>query len=114
MESLRLLAKLALRSRFLSLTCRMLRWIWTISFDIANPCSPCRDGIHFSSEGSKIVVKEILKVLKDAEWEPSLYWLSMPAEFPEDSPYYVVGPDGETTLNVTDHVCTWQKEWVNI
>lgn len=72
------------------------------------------DGIHFSSEGSKIVVKEILKVLKDAEWEPSLYWLSMPAEFPEDSPYYVVGPDGETTFNVTDHVCTWQKEWVNI
>ncbi|GFP94362.1 GDSL esterase/lipase cprd49 [Phtheirospermum japonicum] len=69
------------------------------------------DGIHLSAEGCKIVVKEILKVLKK---EPSLYWLSMPAEFSEDSPYYVVGPDGKTTFNVSGHVCTWQKEWLDI
>ncbi|XP_048127159.1 GDSL esterase/lipase CPRD49-like isoform X5 [Rhodamnia argentea] len=44
------------------------------------------DGIHFSSEGSKIVVEEISRVLKEADWEPSLYWESMPTEFGEDSP----------------------------
>ncbi|KAK3445092.1 hypothetical protein EUGRSUZ_B02813 [Eucalyptus grandis] len=45
------------------------------------------DGIHFSPEGSKIVVEEILRVLKEADWRPSLYWESMPTEFGEDSPY---------------------------
>ncbi|KAL3753651.1 hypothetical protein ACJRO7_000965 [Eucalyptus globulus] len=60
------------------------------------------DGIHFSSEGSEIVVEEILRVLKEADWEPSLYWESMPAEFGEDSPYYPVGPDGKTTVNLSD------------
>ncbi|KAL0426248.1 UNVERIFIED_CONTAM: GDSL esterase/lipase CPRD49 [Sesamum latifolium] len=59
--------------------------------DWANACLV--DGIHLSAEGSKVVVAEILKVLKKANWEPSLYWLSMPSEFPEDSPYYIVDPD---------------------
>ncbi|GER55802.1 SGNH hydrolase-type esterase superfamily protein [Striga asiatica] len=80
--------------------------------DWANACFI--DGIHLSSEGCKIVVKEILKVLKEVDWEPSLYWLTMPAEFPENSPYYVVGPDGKTTVNVSSHICAWQKEWLNI
>ncbi|KAK7836083.1 gdsl esterase/lipase cprd49 [Quercus suber] len=40
-----------------------------------------RDGIHFSAEGSKIVVKEIMKVLREADWEPSLHWKSLPIEF---------------------------------
>ncbi|KAI3447780.1 hypothetical protein Pfo_004445 [Paulownia fortunei] len=80
--------------------------------DWANACFI--DGIHLSAEGSKVVVEEILKVLKRVNWEPSLYWLSMPAEFPEDSPYYVVGPDGKTTLNVTGHISTWQRQWINI
>ncbi|XP_061344454.1 GDSL esterase/lipase WDL1-like [Gastrolobium bilobum] len=53
------------------------------------------DGIHLSYEGSKIVAKEIMKVLKEAEWEPSLHYKSMPAEFGEDSPYYPIGPDGK-------------------
>ncbi|KAB1224354.1 hypothetical protein CJ030_MR2G004215 [Morella rubra] len=39
------------------------------------------DGIHLSAEGSKIVVKEILKVLREADWEPSLHWKSLPTEF---------------------------------
>lgn len=43
------------------------------------------DGIHLSEEGSKIVVDEILKVLKEAEWTPSLHWKSMPTEFLEES-----------------------------
>ena len=36
-----------------------------------------RVGVHLSAEGSKIVVEEILKVLKGAEWEPSLQGDSM-------------------------------------
>ncbi|KAJ8898921.1 hypothetical protein K2173_008414 [Erythroxylum novogranatense] len=44
------------------------------------------DGIHLTSEGSKIVVEEILRTLKEAEWEPSLYWKSLPAEFVGVSP----------------------------
>ncbi|CAN1142294.1 GDSL esterase/lipase WDL1 [Linum perenne] len=40
------------------------------------------DGIHLSAEGSKMVADEILKVLKQADWEPSLNWESMPFEFP--------------------------------
>ncbi|KZV50641.1 hypothetical protein F511_27054 [Dorcoceras hygrometricum] len=50
------------------------------------------DGIHLSSEGSQIVVKEILKVLQEAEWEPSLHWSSIPDEFSE----YMVDPDAKT------------------
>ncbi|KAL6534376.1 hypothetical protein OROHE_013301 [Orobanche hederae] len=80
--------------------------------DWANTCFI--DGIHLSAEGCKVVVKELLKVLKEVDWEPSLYWLSMPAEFPEDSPYYVVGPDGKNTFNVTSHICAWQREWLDI
>ncbi|CAN0879739.1 GDSL esterase/lipase At2g38180 [Linum grandiflorum] len=48
------------------------------------------DGIHLSAEGSKMVADEILKVLKEAEWEPSLYWKMMPFEFPgfvDQDPY---------------------------
>ncbi|KAH6836966.1 SGNH hydrolase-type esterase superfamily protein [Perilla frutescens var. hirtella] len=80
--------------------------------DWANSCF--LDGMHFSAEGSKTVVKEILKVLKRVDWEPSLYWLKMPSEFPENSPYYVVSPDGKTTYNVTGHICSWQREWLDI
>ncbi|KAJ1396167.1 SGNH hydrolase-type esterase domain [Sesbania bispinosa] len=60
------------------------------------------DGIHLSSEGNKIVVKEILKVLREADWEPSLYWKSMPTEFAEDSPYDPIGVDEKTTVNVSN------------
>ncbi|XP_056172440.1 GDSL esterase/lipase WDL1-like [Syzygium oleosum] len=60
------------------------------------------DGFHFSSEGSQIAVEEILRVLKEADWEPSLYRESMPTEFGEDSPHYPVGPGGKTTVNLSD------------
>ncbi|GFP94363.1 GDSL esterase/lipase cprd49 [Phtheirospermum japonicum] len=72
-----------------------------------------RDGIHLSSGGCKIVVKEILKVLREAEWEPSLYWVSMKAEFSEDSQYYHVAPDGKTTINISDYIWEWKKEWMD-
>ncbi|RDX76812.1 GDSL esterase/lipase CPRD49, partial [Mucuna pruriens] len=60
------------------------------------------DGIHLSPEGSKIVVKEILKVLREADWEPSLHWKSMPIEFAEDSPYDPIGADEKSTINVSN------------
>ncbi|GLT89426.1 hypothetical protein SLE2022_074070 [Rubroshorea leprosula] len=55
------------------------------------------DGIHFASEGSKIVAKEVLRAIREAEWEPSLYWRSWPSEFEEldDSAFLPVGDDGK-------------------
>ncbi|KAK6933015.1 SGNH hydrolase-type esterase domain, partial [Dillenia turbinata] len=69
------------------------------------------DGIHLSSKGSKIVVAEILKVLKEAEWEPSLHWKSMPTEFGEDSPYDLVAYDGKKTLNPSEWTYHRQIQW---
>lgn len=69
------------------------------------------DGIHLSAEGSKIVVIEILKVLKEGDWEPSLHWKSMPTEFPEDSSYDLVAADGETTLNPSEWTYYWEIQW---
>ncbi|KAK3226142.1 hypothetical protein Dsin_006004 [Dipteronia sinensis] len=60
------------------------------------------DGIHLSSEGSKIVVKEILKVLREAEWQPSLHWKSLPAEFGDDLFLDVNTPNGMITVNAAD------------
>ncbi|KAK1562730.1 hypothetical protein Q3G72_016244 [Acer saccharum] len=60
------------------------------------------DGIHLSSEGSKIVVKEILKVLSEAEWKPSLHWKSLPAEFEEDLFLDVNTPNGKIAVNAAD------------
>lgn len=60
------------------------------------------DGIHLSNEGSKIVAAEILKVLREAEWEPSLYWKSMPIEFAEYSTYGPIGADEKTPRNVSN------------
>ncbi|KAL9230194.1 hypothetical protein vseg_005579 [Gypsophila vaccaria] len=62
------------------------------------------DGIHLSAEGSNIVTDEILKVLKEADWKPSLHWKSMPTEFSEDSQYDLVTSDGKRTFNPSDWV----------
>ncbi|KAI3815984.1 hypothetical protein L1987_15668 [Smallanthus sonchifolius] len=69
------------------------------------------DGVHLSGEGSKIVAEEILKVLKEAEWKPSLHWKSMPTEFSEDSPYDLVYSDGKTTLNPSDWTFHREIQW---
>ncbi|KAK8651407.1 hypothetical protein V6N13_141008 [Hibiscus sabdariffa] len=69
------------------------------------------DGIHLSAEGSKIVVAEILKVLKEAEWKPSLHWKSMPTEFSDDSPYDLVAADGKTTLNPSEWTFHRAIQW---
>lgn len=69
------------------------------------------DGIHLSEEGSNIVVEEILKVLKEAEWVPCLHWKSMPTEFSEDSPYDLVASDGKTTLNPSEWTFHRKIQW---
>lgn len=69
------------------------------------------DGIHLAEEGSKIVVEEILKVLKEAEWTPSLHWKSMATEFPEDSPCDLVLADGKSTINPSDWTYHRQIQW---
>ena len=71
----------------------------------------CRDGIHLSAQGSKLVAAEILKVVKEAEWRPSLHWKSMPTEFSEDSPYDLVSADGKTTLNSSEWTYFWEEQW---
>lgn len=68
------------------------------------------DGIHLSAEGSHVVVKEILKVIKEAEWEPSLQWRSMPTEYGEDSPYDPIGPDGNN-VNVSNYTFLETMQW---
>ncbi|XP_020218664.1 GDSL esterase/lipase CPRD49 [Cajanus cajan] len=69
------------------------------------------DGVHLTCEGSNIVAKEILKALKEAEWEPSLHWKSMPTEYAEDSPYDPIGPDGKTNINISNVITIEHKEW---
>lgn len=69
------------------------------------------DGVHLSAEGSKVVVEEILKVLKEAEWEPSLHWKSMNTEFAEDSPYDLVASDGKTTINPSEWTYHREIQW---
>ncbi|KAK7395112.1 hypothetical protein VNO78_15654 [Psophocarpus tetragonolobus] len=71
------------------------------------------DGIHLTNEGSKMVTKEILKVLKEAEWKPSIYWKSMPSEFDEDSPYDPIGPDGKTH-NISNIPFPYPNQWDKI
>ncbi|KAL3358564.1 hypothetical protein AABB24_015588 [Solanum stoloniferum] len=69
------------------------------------------DGIHLSCEGSEIVIKEILKVIKEADWEPNLLWRSLPTEFPEISPCIFVDPEGSTAIKVSEMDFAWQTQW---
>ncbi|KAM0937117.1 putative SGNH hydrolase-type esterase domain, SGNH hydrolase superfamily [Dioscorea sansibarensis] len=69
------------------------------------------DGMHFAEEGSKIVAEEILKAVKEADWEPSLHWKSMPTEFAEDSPYDLLASDGNSTLNPSDWTFHREIQW---
>ncbi|WCJ19861.1 SGNH hydrolase-type esterase superfamily protein [Euphorbia peplus] len=69
------------------------------------------DGVHLAAEGSKIVAEEILKVLKEAEWNPSLHWKSMLTEFSEDSPYDLVAADGKRTLNPSEWTFHREFKW---
>lgn len=64
-----------------------------------------------SSEGNRIMVKKILTMLIEVEWEPnSLHWKSLPHEFVDDSPYDPVSLDGETTLSTANLNLHWKIE----
>ncbi|XWS43846.1 hypothetical protein CRYUN_Cryun16bG0139500 [Craigia yunnanensis] len=69
------------------------------------------DGIHLSAEGSKLVVKEILKALREAEWKPSLHWRSLPTEFGEDSIYDPVIQDGKSNINISELEISRSVQW---
>ncbi|KAF3433443.1 hypothetical protein FNV43_RR24545 [Rhamnella rubrinervis] len=79
------------------------------SDDWMNTCFT--DGVHLSAEGSNIVVEEILKVLKSAEWNPSLHWKLLPTEFSEDSPYDLVAAGGKRTLNPSEWTFHREIQW---
>ncbi|KAL1562713.1 GDSL esterase/lipase CPRD49-like [Salvia divinorum] len=87
--------------------------LWTAFQQREDWATTClTDGIHFTPEGSQIVVKEILKVIKEADWEPSLFWESMPVEFSEDSPYYMVHPyNNGKTMNASHGIHSWKIKW---
>ncbi|RWR86198.1 GDSL esterase/lipase CPRD49 [Cinnamomum micranthum f. kanehirae] len=86
--------------------------LWTAVQNRAEWETTCfTDGIHFSSVGSNIVVEEILKVLKEAEWEPSLHWKSLPTEFGEDSLGDLVASDGKTTINISEWTFHREIQW---
>ncbi|KAL3654917.1 hypothetical protein CASFOL_000703 [Castilleja foliolosa] len=87
--------------------------LWTAIQQREDWATTClRDGIHLSAEGNKIATKEILKVIKEANWEPSLYWESMPNEFDKDSPYYKVHRNGKTTINASNGISDWKRKWM--
>lgn len=69
------------------------------------------DGIHLSPVGNKVVFKEVLKVLKEADWKPSLYWRSMKNEFDEDSPYDPFFDDGRPYNNLSNWVLPDNDYW---
>lgn len=68
------------------------------------------DGVHFSEVGSKIVVDEILKVLMEADWEPSLYWKSLPAEFADVAPLEIPAWDGNGTVDAAEWT-SYRENW---
>ncbi|KAL1559249.1 GDSL esterase/lipase wdl1 [Salvia divinorum] len=86
--------------------------LWTAIQRRENWMNACfTDGVHLSEEGSKVVVEEILEVLKQAEWEPSLHWKSMLTEFSEESPYDLVASDGKTTINPSEWTYHRKIQW---
>ncbi|XP_065853554.1 GDSL esterase/lipase WDL1-like [Euphorbia lathyris] len=63
--------------------------LWTATQKIPDWMNVCfTDGMHYSSEGSKIVAEEILKVIQQADWEPTLDSKHMPIEFAHYDPVF--------------------------
>ncbi|XP_027352612.1 GDSL esterase/lipase CPRD49-like [Abrus precatorius] len=69
------------------------------------------DGVHLSAEGSKVVVREIIRLLREADWKTSLHWMSMPTEYADDSPYYPPSADETTTINVSYCISRKCLQW---
>ncbi|KAM3288007.1 hypothetical protein P3S67_021437 [Capsicum chacoense] len=60
------------------------------------------DGMHLTAEGSKILFGKIQKIIKEADWEPTLDWDKMPTE------YANIGTDMhlEKLMKETTHIGT--------
>jgi hypothetical protein len=58
-------------------------------------CGLCRDGMHLSALGSAVMLEELLKVLKDSTWQPSLHYATMSEDLSEPSIYDYVHPSQE-------------------
>ncbi|GKV06022.1 hypothetical protein SLEP1_g17959 [Rubroshorea leprosula] len=86
--------------------------IWTAIQQKEDWMTTCfTDGIHLASEGSKIVVKEVLRAIREAEWEPSLYWRSLASEFAEEeSAFLSVGDDGKQ-ISISDLDIQRYSQW---
>lgn len=70
--------------------------LWTAIQKKENWQTKCLcDGMHLTSEGNKVLLEEILKVLKTADWSPSLHWESITDDFSEPSIYDCVHPSFE-------------------
>ncbi|KAJ7558988.1 hypothetical protein O6H91_04G064400 [Diphasiastrum complanatum] len=50
------------------------------------------DGMHLSAEGGKILLEELLTVIKSENWVPSLIAEHMRSDFTEPSPYDMIHP----------------------
>ncbi len=48
--------------------------------------------MHLSSQGSAVMLEELIKVLQDAPWLPSLHYDAMPEDLCEPSIYMTVHP----------------------
>jgi hypothetical protein len=48
--------------------------------------------MHLSAKGSAVMLEELLKVLKDAPWQPSLHYDAMPEDWSEPSGYNSIHP----------------------
>jgi hypothetical protein len=51
--------------------------------------------MHLTAEGNEILFDELVKVLKTADWSPSLHWENMPSDYTERSNYDSVHPSFE-------------------
>ncbi|KAG6556181.1 hypothetical protein Mapa_002122 [Marchantia paleacea] len=61
----------------------------------------CRDGMHLSAGGSKVMFNELCRVIKEADWVPSLHHESMQVDYPGPHRYDYVHPsmDVEVATN---------------
>lgn len=67
------------------------KFFWLLKID--------SDGLHLSPIGNQIMLEELLKVLKSANWVPNLHWESLPNDFDEPSLYDYVHPSVELATN---------------
>ncbi|KAH7284561.1 hypothetical protein KP509_34G059900 [Ceratopteris richardii] len=70
--------------------------LWTAIQKEENWQTEClSDGLHLTAKGNQILFDELVKVIEDANWTPSLSWKSMAEDYIEPSIYDFVHPSFE-------------------